>query len=90
MIVRLIRQMNEALGITSVVVSHDVPELSMIAHDSYLLSGGRVVATGTPQELRDSSLAVVRQFMEGSAEGPVPFHYPAPDYYQALLGVEDP
>jgi len=90
MIVRLIRQMNEALGITSVVVSHDVAELSMIAHDSYLLSGGRVVATGTPQDLRDSSLAVVRQFMEGSAEGPVPFHYPAPDYYQALLAVEDP
>ncbi|HSY07582.1 MAG TPA: ATP-binding cassette domain-containing protein [Steroidobacteraceae bacterium] len=90
MIVRLIRQMNEALGITSVVVSHDVPELAMIAHDSYLLSGGRVVAAGTPQELRDSSLAVVRQFMEGSAEGPVPFHYPAPDYLQALLSVEDP
>jgi phospholipid/cholesterol/gamma-HCH transport system ATP-binding protein len=90
MIVRLIRQMNEALGITSVVVSHDVPELALIAHDSYLLSGGRVVAAGTPQELRDSSLAVVRQFMEGSAEGPVPFHFPAPDYLQTLLGVEDP
>ena len=90
MIVRLIRQMNEALGITSVVVSHDVPELALIAHDSYLLSGGRVVAAGTPQELRDSSLAVVRQFMEGSAEGPVPFHYPAPDYLQTLLSVEDP
>jgi phospholipid/cholesterol/gamma-HCH transport system ATP-binding protein len=90
MIVRLIRQMNEALGITSIVVSHDVPELALIAHDSYLLSGGRVVAAGTPQELRDSSLAVVRQFMEGSAEGPVPFHYPAPDYQKALLSVEDP
>src|SRR5476649_2715925 len=78
MIVRLIRQMNEALGITSVVVSHDVPELTAIAHDSYLLSGGRVVAKGTPQELRDSSVDVVRQFIDGSAAGPVPFHYPAP------------
>jgi phospholipid/cholesterol/gamma-HCH transport system ATP-binding protein len=90
MIMRLIKQMNEALGITSIVVSHDVPELASIAHDSYLLSGGRVVASGTPQELRDSGLDVVRQFMEGSAEGPVPFHYPAPDYREALLSVEDP
>jgi phospholipid/cholesterol/gamma-HCH transport system ATP-binding protein len=89
MIVRLIRRMNEALGITSVVVSHDVPELSAIAHDSYLLSGGRVVASGPPQELRNSALPVVRQFMEGSAEGPVPFHYPASDYRRALLEVED-
>ena len=90
MIVRLIRQMNEALGITSVVVSHDVPELAAIAHDSYLLSGGRVVAQGTPAELRDSKDAVVRQFIDGSAEGPVPFHYPAPDYASQLLAVEDP
>jgi phospholipid/cholesterol/gamma-HCH transport system ATP-binding protein len=90
MIVRLIRQMNEALGITSVVVSHDVPELAAIAHDSYLLSGGRVVARGTPEELRASAIDVVRQFMDGSAEGPVPFHYPAPDYEQELLAVEDP
>jgi phospholipid/cholesterol/gamma-HCH transport system ATP-binding protein len=89
-IVRLIKQMNDALGITSVVVSHDVAELAQIADDSYLLSGGRVVATGTPLQLRDSSLAVVRQFMDGSPEGPVPFHYPAPDYREALLAVEDP
>jgi phospholipid/cholesterol/gamma-HCH transport system ATP-binding protein len=89
MIVRLIRQMNEALGITSVVVSHDVPELASIAHDTYLLSGGRVVAKGTPEELRKSSVDVVRQFIDGSAEGPVPFHYPAPDYEKELLAVED-
>jgi len=90
MIVRLIRLMNEALGITSVVVSHDVPELVAIAHDTYLLSGGRVVAHGTPEELRKSSVDVVRQFIDGSAEGPVPFHYPAPDYETELLAVEDP
>jgi phospholipid/cholesterol/gamma-HCH transport system ATP-binding protein len=89
MIVRLIRQMNEALGITSVVVSHDVPELVSIAHDTYLLSGGRVVAKGTPEELRKSAVDVVRQFIDGSAEGPVPFHYPAPDYEKELLAVED-
>ena len=78
--------MNEALGITSIVVSHDVQELSNIADDSYLLSGGTMVAHGTPQELRASDSAVVRQFMTGSAEGPVPFHYPAPDYAQQLFG----
>jgi phospholipid/cholesterol/gamma-HCH transport system ATP-binding protein len=89
MIVRLIRQMNEALGITSVVVSHDVPELAAISHDAYLLSGGRVVANGTPEELRNSSVDVVRQFIDGSAEGPVPFHYPAPDYEQELFAMEE-
>jgi phospholipid/cholesterol/gamma-HCH transport system ATP-binding protein len=84
-IVRLIRQMNEALGITSIVVSHDVEELAAIAHESFLLSQGKVVASGTPAELRASNLEVVRQFMEGIADGPVPFHYPAPDYFDQLL-----
>ena len=84
-IVRLIRQMNEALGITSIVVSHDVEELAAIAHESFLLSQGKVVASGTPAQLRASNLEVVRQFMEGIADGPVPFHYPAPDYFDQLL-----
>lgn len=89
-IVRLIREINEALGITSIVVSHDVDELASIAHQSYLLSEGRVVASGTPAELRDSSLEVVRQFMSGAADGPVPFHYPARDYAEDLLGKSPP
>ena len=82
---RLIKQMNEALGITSIVVSHDVKELSTIAHDSYLLSGGKVVASGSPEELHRSDKAEVRQFMGGLPDGPVPFHYPAPDYLTELL-----
>jgi phospholipid/cholesterol/gamma-HCH transport system ATP-binding protein len=86
-ICRLIKQMNEALGITSIVVSHDVQELSTIAHDSFLLSQGKVVAKGTPEELHRSELEEVRQFMSGLADGPVPFHYPAPDYRQELLGA---
>jgi len=86
-ICRLIKQMNEALGITSIVVSHDVQELSTIAHDSFLLSGGKVVASGTPQELHGSELAEVKQFMGGLADGPVPFHYPAPDYFSQLLEI---
>jgi phospholipid/cholesterol/gamma-HCH transport system ATP-binding protein len=84
-ICRLIKQMNEALGITSIVVSHDVQELATIAHDSFLLSGGRVVASGTPEELNRSEIPEVRQFMGGQADGPVAFHYPAPDYRAELL-----
>ncbi len=84
-ICRLIKQMNEALGITSIVVSHDVQELAEIADDSFLLSQGKVVAKGTPEELKHSQLAEVRQFMGGLADGPVPFHYPAPDYRTQLL-----
>ena len=87
-ICRLIKQMNEALGITSIVVSHDVQELAEIAHDSYLLSQGKVVAKGTPEELRHTMTPEVRQFMEGLPDGPVPFHYPAPDYAKQLLEEE--
>src|SRR5262245_24098329 len=87
-ICRLIKQMNEALGITSIVVSHDVQELSTIAHDSFLLSGGKVVASGTPEELARSTLPEVKQFMGGLADGPVPFHYPATDLAKDLLEEE--
>src|SRR6202035_2465281 len=86
-ILRLIKRMNEALGITSIVVSHDVQELSNIADDSYLLSGGKVEAAGTPKELLASGNPAVRQFMTGSAEGPVRFQYPAPDYTTQMLSV---
>jgi phospholipid/cholesterol/gamma-HCH transport system ATP-binding protein len=88
-ILRLIKQMNVALGITSIVVSHDVQELSSIADDSYLLSDGKVIASGTPRELLASGNPAVRQFMTGSAEGPVRFQYPAPDYTTQLLSVEE-
>ena len=88
-ILRLIKQMNKVLGITSIVVSHDVKELATIADQSYLLSGGRVVASGTPQELARSDSETVHQFMTGSEEGPVRFHYPAPDYASQLLGSEE-
>jgi phospholipid/cholesterol/gamma-HCH transport system ATP-binding protein len=88
-ILRLIKQMNEALGVTSIVVSHDVQELSSIAHESYLLSGGKVAAFGAPQELLTSDQPAVHQFMTGSAEGPVQFHYPAPDYTTQLMTSEE-
>ncbi len=84
-VLRLIRSLNDALGISSVVVTHDVREISQIADSSYILSGGQVVASGTPAELRDHPSPVVHQFMDGLADGPVPFHYPAPDYVAQLL-----
>ena len=84
-VMRLIRSLNDALGISSVVVTHDVREISQIADSSYILSGGQVVASGTPAELREHPSPVVHQFMDGLADGPVPFHYPAPDYVAQLL-----
>jgi phospholipid/cholesterol/gamma-HCH transport system ATP-binding protein len=90
-ILRLIQKMNEALGLTSIVVSHDVQELATIADDSYLISEGRVVAMGTPKELASGGSPIVKQFMSGSPDGPVPFHYPAPDIAAQLLeGVDEP
>ena len=87
-VMRLIRSLNDALGISSIVVTHDVREISQIADQSYILSGGQVVASGSPKELHDHPSPVVKQFMEGLADGPVPFHYPAPDYREQLIGTE--
>ena len=84
-IVRLIQSLNRLLGTTSIIVSHDVREISAIAHYSYLLSEGKVVAEGSPAELNAEQEDVVRQFMSGAPDGPVPFHYPAPDYFEQLL-----
>jgi phospholipid/cholesterol/gamma-HCH transport system ATP-binding protein len=88
-ILRLIRRLNDALGITSIVVSHDVQEISTVADVVFLLSGGKVVARGAPQELQSYPSDVVRQFIGGLADGPVPFHFPAPDYFSELLARED-
>jgi phospholipid/cholesterol/gamma-HCH transport system ATP-binding protein len=84
-ILRLIRRLNDALGLTSIVVSHNVQEISTVADAVFLLSGGKVVAHGTPQELQIYPSDVVRQFVGGLPDGPVPFHYPAPDYFGELL-----
>jgi len=84
-IVRLVRRMNDALDISSIVVSHDVAEVSSVADCSYLISDGKVVASGTPEDLHNDGNEMVRQFMSGMADGPVPFHYPSPDYHEQLL-----
>jgi phospholipid/cholesterol/gamma-HCH transport system ATP-binding protein len=85
MIVRLVRQMNNALGITSIVVSHDVEELAALADMSFILAGGKVAAQGTFNELKGHDSQIVHQFMNGLADGPVAFHYPAPEYFEQLL-----
>jgi phospholipid/cholesterol/gamma-HCH transport system ATP-binding protein len=87
-IVRLVRRMNDILGISSIVVSHDVQEISTVADVSYLIADGKVVASGSPEELSGEPSELVKQFMHGMADGPVPFHYPAPDYAEQLLGRE--
>jgi phospholipid/cholesterol/gamma-HCH transport system ATP-binding protein len=85
-LVQLIRKLNDALGLTSIVVSHDVQETAAIADRIYLISEGKVVQAGTSQELFDSQSAWAQQFMRALPDGPVPFHYPGPGFRRDLLG----
>jgi phospholipid/cholesterol/gamma-HCH transport system ATP-binding protein len=73
----LIRTLNDALGSTSIIVSHDVQETFQIADYIYVLGAGRVLAEGTPDSLNESKVPEVRQFLRGERDGPVAFHYPA-------------
>lgn len=77
-IARLIRRVNDALGATTILVTHDVPESFAIADYVYFIANGRIAAKGTPDELRVSSEPMVRQFINAEPDGPVPFHYAAP------------
>ena len=72
----LIRKLNDALGSTSILVSHDVHECFAIADYVYFMSAGKIVANGTPAELRVSTDPYVKQFVNAEADGPVPFDYP--------------
>jgi phospholipid/cholesterol/gamma-HCH transport system ATP-binding protein len=81
----LIRRLNDALGITTVLVTHDVYESLKIVDHIYFVSEGAIVASGTPDEVRASEDPYVRQFVDGRADGPVRFHYPAPSYAQQLF-----
>ncbi|MEQ8233953.1 MAG: ABC transporter ATP-binding protein [Gammaproteobacteria bacterium] len=83
---QLIRRSNDALGATSIVVTHDVQESLKIVDYVYLMAEGRIVAAGTAAEIRESQVPMVHQFVEGESDGPVGFHYPAPDY-RADLGL---
>lgn len=85
-LVRLIRLLSDALGITSIVVSHDLAETASIADYIYIVGDTQVLGQGTPAELKASEDPRVRQFMQGIPDGPVPFHFPADNYRNDLLG----
>ena len=86
-IARLVRTLNDSLGQTSIIVSHDVQECFDIVDYVYMMSPARVVAHGTPAELRRSGEAFVKQFVRGETDGPIPFHFPAPAYEADLAAV---
>lgn len=85
-LMRLISSLNRSLGITSIVVSHDVEEVMSIADYAYIVSGGKVLDHGTPEAIRNSSSALVQQFLTGAHDGPIAFHYKARPYTEDLLG----
>lgn len=90
MLTRLVRDLNDGLGMTSLVVSHDIAEVTAISDRIILISGGKVVAYDSPENLQRSDDPMVAQFMHGKADGPVPFHYPTPiSYQEAMRGAHD-
>jgi phospholipid/cholesterol/gamma-HCH transport system ATP-binding protein len=77
---RLIRELNDSLGATSIIVTHDVQEALGVVDYVYFMAAGRIIAKGTPDEIRSNHEPFVNQFVNGKRDGPVPFHYPAPDF----------
>ena len=88
-LVNLIHRMNDAMELTSIIVSHDVNETAEIADYVYLLSGGKVIEKGSPVQLKRSSSQWVQQFMQGLPDGPVPFHYPGLGFEDDLFNPEE-
>lgn len=86
-LVKLIKQLNDALGLSSIIVSHDVKETLSIADYIYVLSEGKIVGQGTAEQIKNSDSAWVQQFIEGHADGPVHFHYPANNYHKDLFEI---
>ncbi|MBK8970253.1 MAG: ATP-binding cassette domain-containing protein [Hahellaceae bacterium] len=84
-IVQLIRLLNDALGLTSVLVSHDIQESMSITDHLCIVADGKLMGQGSPAELKASGCAFVKQFLQGLPDGPVPFHYPAADLSTDLL-----
>lgn len=82
---QLVRRFNDALGATSIVVTHDIHESLKIVDYLYMIAEGVVVAEGVPADIYQSTHPYLKQFVNGNADGPVPFHYPAPDYASSLL-----
>ncbi len=89
-IVKLIRTLNDTLGVTSILVAHEFSAVSRVADEVYLLAGGKIAAHGTPAELAHGESPWTKQFFGGDADGPVPFQYPARDYAADLGFPERP
>jgi phospholipid/cholesterol/gamma-HCH transport system ATP-binding protein len=87
-IMQLIKVLNHALGMTTILVSHDVEEVFKIADYVYFLSDGKIIGQGTPAQLQQTAAPQVKQFIHGLPDGPVPFHFPAKDLTQDLMGEE--
>jgi len=83
-ILKLIRTLNATLGITSILVAHELAAVRLVADQIHLIAAGKIAAHGTPEELGRGETAWTKQFFSGEADGPVPFHYPAPDYAEQL------
>ena len=83
-LVKLIKELNDALNLTSIVVTHDVTEVLTIADYVYVLADKRIIGQGTTQEIQESASPLVQQFLRGQADGPVPFHFPADDFVSVL------
>lgn len=86
-LVKLIRQLNDALNLTCIVVTHDVTEVLTIADHIYILADKKVIGEGTADEIRNSDSELVQQFLKGEADGPVPFHYPSDELETSLFGA---
>lgn len=83
-LLKLIKQLNDAMGLSSVIVSHDVNETASIADYIYIVSQGVIMGHGTPEELFKNPLPQIKQFIYGHPDGPVPFHYPAKEFKEDL------
>ena len=88
-LIQLIRMLNKTLELTNIIVSHDVQETASIADYIYVLADGKIIGRGTPEEILNSEEPQVHQFIHGSSDGPVQFHYPAEDYFHDLELAND-
>lgn len=87
-LVKLIKQLNQTLNLTSIVVTHDVSEVLDIADYVYILAEKAIIGSGTPEQIKRSESPLVQQFLQGKADGPVPFHFPAESFETQLLGTK--
>ena len=85
----LIKDVGSVYECTNVIVSHDIEETARISNLLYVLSEGEIIGQGSPQDLKKDDSPRLRQFLNGLPDGPVPFHYPAPEYLDSLIGVKN-